>query len=75
MRIFKAAKYTNDTIELTSSKEAVEFRDAINKEEDFFIEWAEGNVIKGKFTKCSEIKSKIDTGNIELTYKFPKGEI
>ena len=67
MKKFKATKYKEGLIELSDAKQLEEAYNTIQKEEDFILEWKEGEVIKSEVMISTDFSSKLKTGDIKLT--------
>jgi len=73
MEKFKATKYNEKGIELTGSNELQKLYDFLQKEEDFILEWEEGDVLRSKVMFGTHIASKVKSGDIELSAKTSTG--
>ena len=69
MKEFKATKYEDGVLELTSTKEMKELFDIIEKEENFVLEWVEGDVLMSQIMIGNNIAAKVKNGDISLTAK------
>ena len=66
MKKYKATKFEKGVIELTSSEKLEELYQTIEKEENFVLEWKEGDVSRSKLIVATDMMGKIKTGDIEL---------
>ena len=69
METFKATKVSDDGIELTNSDELQRLYKLLQKEEDFVLEWKEGEVKHSKVMIGNNLSAKIKTGDLSLTAK------
>ena len=66
MKKYKATKFEKGIIELTSSEKLEELYKTIEQEENFVLEWKEGDVSRSKVIVGTDMMGKIKTGDIEL---------
>jgi len=69
MEKFQATKVSDDGIELTNSDELDRLYSLLQKEEDFILEWKEGEVAHSKVMIGNNLSAKIKTGDLSLTAK------
>ena len=67
MEKFKASKVKDDLIELESSADLENLYNTIEKEENFIVEWVEGDVKKSTVIIGNNLFSKVKNGNLQLT--------
>jgi len=74
MKKYKATKFEEGVIELTSAVELEELCKTIGEEENFILEWLEGDVIRSKVIIGTDMMGKVKTGDIELASSQSRGE-
>lgn len=68
MEKFSASSYKEDQrIELVNSQDLDKLYAAIEAEENFILQWNEGNVKKSEVIIATNIASKVKTGEMKLT--------
>ena len=73
METFKATKVSNDFIELTCAVDIEKLYDCLDKDENFILQWNEGEVLHSELTIATNISAKVKTGEMAVRSK-QKGE-
>ena len=72
MEKFKATKNEGSVIELTNSTELERLYDTIESEENFILEWMEGDVRKSEIVIGTSLAGKVKNGDVSLISKEAK---
>jgi len=69
METFQATKVSDEGIELTTSEELKRLYKFLEGEDDFVLEWEEGEVKHSKVMIGNNLSAKVKTGDLSLTAK------
>lgn len=69
MENFLATKVDEQFIELSSSDEIEKLYEMLDKDENFILQWKEGDVMHSKLVLATNSSSKVKNGEIELKSK------
>lgn len=69
---FLATKVDDQCIELSSSDELESLYNILEKDENFILQWYEGDVLHSELKMSTNISSKVKTGEIILKAKEAK---
>ena len=69
MEKFQATKVSDVGIELTTATDLEKLYILLEKDENFILEWKEGNVKHSKVIIGNNLSAKVKTGDISLTAK------
>ena len=69
MKEFNATKFSEDAIELKSSKDLLDVYKVIKEEENFMLKWVEGKQMMSKLIIANSILAKVENGEVEIFAK------
>ncbi len=69
MKTFKATKFSETEIELTSTEQLEDLYKIIEAEENFILKWKEGNVWQSEVMIGNNLSAKVKNGDIRLSSK------
>lgn len=69
MKTFKATKYSEEEIELTSTEHLEELYKVIESDENFILKWQEGDVWQSEVMIGNNLSAKVKNGDIKLSSK------
>ena len=69
MKTFIATKVDDNNIELANSEQLEELYNTIDAEENFILEWMEGNVKQSAVKIANNLRAKVKNADILLTSK------
>jgi hypothetical protein len=72
MEKFLATKVDDKSIELKSSNELEELYKLLDKDENFILQWVEGNDLRSEVKVATNISGKVKTGEIVLKSREAK---
>ena len=74
MKTFIATKVDDNSIELADSKKLEDLYKTIDSEENFILQWTEGDVEQSEVKISNNLNSKVKNGDILLTAKTAGGK-